>query len=138
MSSITSSLNVNALTKKRKRPASVVPNACAAVAAKVKDDVNLDDIFGGLRAKKAAAAEAAAKASASRAAAAAAEIRASRAVEALEAAGRAANSGARPESPVPLRFDQELGVRVFAASALRIGAGEGSTKDCPFDCECCY
>jgi hypothetical protein len=135
---MSSSLNVNALAKKRKRAASGAPNASAAVAAKVKDDVNLDDIFGGLSAKKAAVAEAAAKAAASRAAVAAAEIRASRAVEALEAAGRAANSGTRPESPVPLRFDQELGVRVFAASALRIGAGEGNTKDCPFDCECCF
>eukprot|EP00924_Labyrinthula_sp_SR-Ha-C_P003949 snap_masked-scaffold_3-processed-gene-9.5-mRNA-1 protein AED:0.11 eAED:0.12 QI:0/-1/0/1/-1/1/1/0/129 len=35
------------------------------------------------------------------------------------------------------RFDQKLGLNVYTEEALRIGQG-GGTKDCPFDCQCCF
>ena len=135
--------------RKRERDPSSVPGgtkkvggsgACSARGASV--DVDLDALFSGLGAKKKVAADAAAKAVTARAADAAAAARVdskNRAnLEALEAAGRAANSGGRPDSPVALRFDTELGVRVFSVAGLKIGAGSGNTKDCPFDCSCCY
>ena len=105
-------------------------------------EVDLDAIFSGLGAKKTAAADAAARAVTARAADAADAARAAAknraTIAALEVAGRAANSGGRPDSPVALRFDSELGVRVFSVAGLKIGSGQGNTKDCPFDCDCCY
>lgn len=32
----------------------------------------------------------------------------------------------------------EEGYRVYDNEEMRIGEGEGNTKDCPFDCWCCY
>lgn len=37
----------------------------------------------------------------------------------------------------PLRFDAQLGMRIYSEEALGIGKG-GGTKDCPFDCNCCF
>ena len=130
-------------------PTSVVIGSDSGVIASSKiskkratTDVDLDAIFSGLGAKKTAAADAAARAVTARAADAASTARAvakNRAtIAALEVAGRAANSSGRPDSPVALRFDSELGVRVFSAADLKIGSGQGNTKDCPFDCDCCY
>lgn len=102
----------------------------------------IDSLFAGISekkaAKQAAAAEESARAAASAARAQAEAAALSARVAALEKAGRAANQLRGDESPRPLRFDASLGVKVFSIDALKIGAGNGDTKDCPFDCSCCF
>ena len=105
-------------------------------------DDEIDSLFAGIpekkAAKQAAAAEESARAAASAARAQAEAAALSARVAALEKAGRAANQLRGDESPRPLRFDASLGVKVFSIDALKIGAGNGDTKDCPFDCNCCF
>lgn len=55
----------------------------------------------------------------------------------LETQGRAANRLKSPDSPVPLRFDPELGMNIYSVDSLKIGKG-GDTALCPFDCDCCF
>jgi hypothetical protein len=58
-------------------------------------------------------------------------------VERLVASGRAANRLRAPDSPTPLRVGED-GMPIFSEAALGIGAPDGGTKDCPFDCSCCF
>jgi len=37
----------------------------------------------------------------------------------------------------PTRFDADLGMPIYSEDDLRIGQG-GNSKDCPFDCNCCF
>ena len=37
----------------------------------------------------------------------------------------------------PLYFDQNEGLSIYSETDLMIGQG-GYTKDCPFDCDCCF
>jgi hypothetical protein len=117
------------------------PPTAAAAAAAAALGADLDALFAGIGAKKAAAAAEAGAAAAAREAAAAKaaaeRARAAARVAALEAAGRAANLRG-DESPPALRFDAALGMRVFSAAGLRIGEGKGDTPDCPVDCHCCF
>lgn len=70
--------------------------------------------------------------------AAAAEAARVEALRALEKAGKASNRMRSEDSPEPLRFDADLGMNIYSASALKIGQGKGDSALCPFDCECCY
>ena len=121
--------------KSKKRSRTAAPDL-AAVAA------DIDSLFASLGAKKKerALASSAASTAASAAAAVAARETAARAarVAALEAAGAAANGRSGRDSPQALRFDASIGMRIFSVDALQIGKGGGDTRDCPFDCECCF
>jgi hypothetical protein len=103
---------------------------------------DIDALFTGMTARKATAkagVSAAAAAAAAREAAAAAEAAAAeRAIAALEAAGRRTNRMSGGDSPVPLRWDKALGVKVYSLEGLRIGQGRGDTPLCPIDCDCCF
>ena len=125
------------------KAAGALPLASASASASASSlDVEIDALFAGLPSKKAArkaASEEEGARSAAAAQAARAEALALRArLAALERAGRAANQLQGDESPKPLRFDAALGVKVFSVDALKIGAGNGDTADCPFDCQCCF
>jgi hypothetical protein len=119
----------------RQAPPAAAPAASAAA-------LDIDDLFAAIPKKKAARLAASAEEGA-RAAAAAAGARAEAAaaaarLAALERAGRAANHLGGGDSPVALRFDAKLGVKVYSLESLKIGAGNGDTADCPFDCNCCF
>ena len=41
--------------------------------------------------------------------------------------------------PKPVRFDEASALPVYKAAALGVSLpGSGMTKDCPFDCDCCF
>jgi len=67
------------------------------------------------------------------------QVRAEKAhIAALEQAGQAANRIRAPDSPIPLRVDKD-GLPIFDEKTLGVGDKEGKfTKDCPFDCFCCF
>jgi len=104
--------------------------------------LDLDDLFSGITAKKAVKAsetltkESKAREEKEREKSEAASLKAR--LEALEKVGRAANGIRGDESPKPLRFDPQLGVKIFSVDSLKIGKGKGDTSNCPFDCFCCY
>ncbi len=56
----------------------------------------------------------------------------------LEEKGRKANRLKAPDSPQPLRVDPATGLPIYSAESLRISTKGGETKDCPFDCNCCF
>lgn len=60
-----------------------------------------------------------------------------RTIEEMEKHGKASNRVRSPNSPVPLRFDEDLGVPIYSIDALKIGKGK-DTSLCPFDCDCCF
>ena len=102
----------------------------------------LDDLFSSLPAKKKRVREEAAAAEQAHLLAAQAkheQIRAEKAhIAALEMEGQAANRIRAPDSPIPLRVDKD-GLPIFDEKTLGVGDNEGKfTKDCPFDCFCCF
>lgn len=40
-------------------------------------------------------------------------------------------------NPQPLRYDNKLKMKIYRESDLNLNKG-GRTKDCPFDCWCCF
>ena len=45
----------------------------------------------------------------------------------------------RGHEPKPVRFDSGAGLPVYKEAALGVSLpGSGTTKDCPFDCDCCF
>jgi len=102
----------------------------------------LDDLFSSLPAKKKRVREEAAAAEQAHLLAAQAkheQIRAEKAhIAALEMEGQAANRIRAPDSPIPLRVDKD-GLPIFDEKTLGVGDKEGKfSKDCPFDCFCCF
>ncbi len=67
----------------------------------------------------------------------AAAARAAEAAASAESAGAATRTGGRFGGPKPVRYD-EAGLPIYTEEQLGIGSGGGDTKDCPFDCWCCF
>ncbi len=100
-------------------------------SAAAPDALDIDSLFAGIKRKKVDAVAPVNEAAGRR--------RAEQAgVRKLEEVGRIANRLRAPDSPTPLRFDQSAGMNIYSADSLRIGQGKGDTKECPFDCACCY
>uniref|UniRef100_A0A6S8BGP4 DUF1764 domain-containing protein n=1 Tax=Aplanochytrium stocchinoi TaxID=215587 RepID=A0A6S8BGP4_9STRA len=43
----------------------------------------------------------------------------------------------RNQDPKPVKYDAKEGLNIYTMESLGIGKG-GYTKDCPFDCNCCF
>ncbi|KAL1522986.1 hypothetical protein AB1Y20_017949 [Prymnesium parvum] len=137
------------LGKKQKKKDLGAESVTAAAAARrptssEKDD--MDEIFGGLTAKKLEREELR-KAKEAEAAEAAAEAEAARRREKKRRAnvvrdnvfGEAydLNATIDPQNAKVHRVDHESGWNVYKAHHLGLGRG-GGTPLCPFDCKCCY
>lgn len=60
-----------------------------------------------------------------------------RRVAQLEKEGKKANRVRGEDSPIPLRFDTDMGLNIYNTSSLKLGKG-GGTPLCPIDCNCCF
>jgi len=50
---------------------------------------------------------------------------------------KASNRIKGADSPLPDRFDEDIGLPVYSVDTLKIGQGKDTTL-CPFDCDCCF
>ncbi|KAL4162748.1 hypothetical protein PRNP1_003280 [Phytophthora ramorum] len=57
-------------------------------------------------------------------------------IKKLEAQNTNSTAGGLNPDPRPVRYDED-GLAIYTESSLQIGKG-GDTKDCPFDCWCCF
>jgi thiamine biosynthesis protein ThiC len=57
----------------------------------------------------------------------------------VERDGLATNRMKSPDSPTPLRFDDSINMPIYSEESLGMhNPKAGTTKECPFDCNCCH